>query len=179
LSSRRACARCSDTPARTADLDDVPHVVSWSERRTVTSGGAPTSRPSSCPRSTSRTLPSAGEWTEQNGRILASVPQWTARTGRRGFASAWAGQIPEVGSAPRPVGIRQRLGRANPRSGLRAAAGGDSTAPGPVKSPGWAPRRGRRGFDSAWAGQIPRVGSASRPVGIRPRPGSHGSLAAD
>ena len=42
---------------------------------------------------------------------------------------------------------RQRVGRSNPRLGLGAARGGDSTACRPVKSPDQAQRGGQWGFD--------------------------------
>jgi hypothetical protein len=99
------------------------------------------------------------------GRGDRGVGRWT-RTGRA-FDSPWAGQIPGSGSADRAVGIRQPVGRSNPRIGLRGPGGGDSTACGPIKSPDRTPGTGRRGFDSLWADQIPGSGSADRAVGIR------------
>jgi len=43
-------------------------------------------------------------------------PHRAPGTGRWGFDSPWAGQIPASGSRHRPVGIRQPVGRSNPRS---------------------------------------------------------------
>jgi hypothetical protein len=87
-------------------------------------------------------------------------------TGRWGFHSFWAGEIPGPPPRHRPVGIPQLQGRWNPRTGAAALAGGDSTAFGPVKSPDRRRGTGRWGFHSLRAGGIPGSRAPHRPVGI-------------